>query len=92
MLIGTPPIGMAGTTSSLPAKFSIKIPPETVAGTYGLAAVAVTVAGEELMAKVELGVERRGLPVSIVARWPALTFLRQGDELPLSVRANLRQR
>ncbi len=87
LLIGTAPIGMAGATSSLPAKFSVRIPPNINPGKYALSAMAVTTAGEELMTGVELAVDPTALPLSLAAVSPTVEFARQGDELPMTIHA-----
>jgi hypothetical protein len=84
MLVGTAPIGIVGFSERLPASFEVKIGPDALLGKHGLSAIGKLVSGEELVAHVEIAVERGDLPESIE---PAYGFFEatQGSADPVGI-------
>ena len=75
------------TTSPLPAEFTIDVPADARLGTYALAALGTTPAGNQVAVRIKIDVERPDLPASLTARVPQVAFDRQGQQSAIALLA-----
>lgn len=85
-LIGEAPIGFAGTISSLPGEFSVRIPKDIELGKHTLTVEGTTKFGNEpISATIEIDVERPDSPVSMSATLSGIELDSPGEKIPLEV-------
>jgi hypothetical protein len=85
-IIGEKPIGFSDPLASVPAQFSIAIPPAIDAGPYMLTAMAATSSGQSAQsAPVLIDVERPDMPTGLSAQTPGnqVTLEALGQQFPI---------
>jgi hypothetical protein len=85
LLTGQGPLGFH-TATSLPAQFSVTVPPNLAPGKYNLVASGITTSGTEAnSAAIIIDVERSDIPTKIATMPAQLIFETQGETLPLDI-------
>ena len=75
--------------STLPATVPVHIPDDMRPGKYAISAMGRTVANEQVIVGAELLVERTEIPTKLSTRYSECRFMTLGNELPLSIQAEL---
>jgi hypothetical protein len=79
LVIGEGPIGTAGPLD-LPAQFSLRVPADIPLRKYGVTALGVTPAGQQVAAQIEIDVERPDMPVRLSYQLRQLIFGAENEE------------
>jgi hypothetical protein len=66
--------------TSLPARFAIKIPEDTNPGSYSVSVLGDRANGEQVLAVIEIDVERRDMPRALTPRLPHFYLDRAGQK------------
>ncbi len=86
LVIGEGPIGTAGPLD-LPAQFSLTVPSDIPLRKYGVTAMGVTPAGQQVAAGIQIDVERPDMPVSLSYQLRQLIFEAEDEETRWGVTA-----
>jgi len=88
-VIGPDPIGFNTSGTSMPAQFSIAIPPDADCHVYSLSADGLTQAGQSVTsAPIQIDVERPDLPTSLSATDSGVSLETQGGQSHLRILAS----
>jgi hypothetical protein len=87
-VIGMEPIGSSGPIQSFPATVTLKIPESIECRTYGITAFGITTGGQEVIAPIQIDVERPDMPARLSSELREINFQAEAESHPIDLMAH----